>query len=85
MHLTDNQFRWKWWIFAGFKLDKESESFSVMSNSLWQMDYTVHGILQARLLEWVAIPFSRGLPKPVIEPRSSSLQADSLSAEPLSN
>ena len=25
------------------------------------MDYTVHGILQARILEWVAFPFSRGL------------------------
>ena len=24
------------------------------------MDYTVYGILQARILEWVAIPFSRG-------------------------
>ena len=24
------------------------------------MDYTVHGILQTRILEWVAIPFSRG-------------------------
>ena len=24
------------------------------------MDCTVHGILQARILEWVAIPFSRG-------------------------
>ena len=24
------------------------------------MDYTVHGILQARMLEWVAVPFSRG-------------------------
>ena len=23
-------------------------------------DYTVHGILQARMLEWVAVPFSRG-------------------------
>ena len=28
------------------------------------MDYTVHGILQARILEWVAIPFSRGSSKP---------------------
>ena len=27
------------------------------------MDYTVHGILQARLLEWVAGPFTRDLPK----------------------
>ena len=24
------------------------------------MDYSVHGILQARILEWVAYPFSRG-------------------------
>ena len=24
------------------------------------MDYIVHGILQARILEWVAFPFSRG-------------------------
>ena len=27
------------------------------------MDYTVHGILQARILEWVAFPFSRVSPK----------------------
>ena len=25
-----------------------------------RMDYRVHGILQARILEWVAFPFSRG-------------------------
>ena len=24
------------------------------------MDYTIHGILQARILEWVTFPFSRG-------------------------
>ena len=24
------------------------------------MDHIVHGILQARILEWVAVPFSRG-------------------------
>ena len=28
------------------------------------MDYIVHEILQARLLEWVAIPFSRGSSQP---------------------
>ena len=28
------------------------------------MDYTVHGILQARILEWVAIVFSRGSSQP---------------------
>ena len=28
------------------------------------MDYTVHGILQSRILEWVATPFSRGSSQP---------------------
>ena len=28
------------------------------------MDYTVHGILQTRILEWVAFPFSRGSSQP---------------------
>ena len=28
------------------------------------MDYTVHGILQARIQEWVAFPFSRGSSHP---------------------
>jgi len=28
------------------------------------MDYTVHGVLQARILEWVAILFSRGSSQP---------------------
>ena len=28
------------------------------------MDYTVHGILQARILEWVVFPFSRGSSQP---------------------
>ena len=40
------------------------------------MDYTVHGILQARILEWVAFP------NPGMEPRSPTLQVDSLPAEP---
>ena len=46
------------------------------------MDYTVHGILQVRILEWVAFPFSRGLSNPGIEPRTPALQADSLPAQP---
>ena len=45
-------------------------------------NYTVHGILQARILEWVAFPFSRGSSQPRIKPRSHALQADSLPAEP---
>ena len=51
------------------------------------MDYnppisSVHGIFQARILEWVAIPFSRDLPDPGIEPGSPALHTDSLPFEP---
>ena len=28
------------------------------------VDYTVHGILQARILDWVAFPFSKGSSQP---------------------
>ena len=34
------------------------------------MDYTVHGILQARILEWGAVPFSRGSPQTGLNPGS---------------
>ena len=43
---------------------------------------SVHGILQARTLQWVAIPFSRGSSWPRIESGSPALQADSLPSEP---
>ena len=43
---------------------------------------SVHGILQARILEWVAIPFSGDLPDPGIEPWSPALRADPLPSEP---
>ena len=39
----------------------ESESHSVMSDSSCEpMDCTIHGILQAKILEWVDFSFSRG-------------------------
>ena len=41
-----------------------SENHSVVSNSLQPMDCTVHGILQAKILEWVAFPFSKGSSQP---------------------
>ena len=45
--------------------------------------FSVHRIFQARIREWVAIPFSRDLPDPGVEPRSPALQADySLSETP---
>ena len=72
-------------LFLVSKPNPESESeiasCSVVSNSL-----RVHGlyslqdyiILQARILEWVAFPFSRRSS----QPRSPALQADSLPVEP---
>ena len=42
---------------------------------------SVHGILQARILEWVTIPFCMDLPNPGIEPMSLALQEDSLPSE----
>ena len=41
-------------------------------------DSSVHGILQARILQQAAIPFSRGSSRPRDEPGSPALQADSL-------
>ena len=44
--------------------------------------FSVHGIVQARILECIAIIFPRDLPNPGIEPGSPALQADSLPSEP---
>ena len=43
---------------------------------------SVHGILQARILEWIAIPFSRDLPNPGIKLGFPALQVDSLPSKP---
>jgi hypothetical protein len=44
--------------------------------------FSVHGIFQARILEWVAISFSEDLPNVGIKPKSPELQTDSLPFEP---
>ena len=55
--------------------------------TLWDPMYcslpgsSVHGILQARILEWIAFPSPGDLPDPVIELRPPALQADSLPSE----
>ena len=43
---------------------------------------TVHGIFQARILEWVAIPFSGGSSHPKDGNWLSHIQADSLPSQP---
>ena len=44
---------------------------------------SVHGIFQARVLEWLLFLFSGDLPDSEIKPRSLASQADSLPPEPL--
>ena len=59
------------------------------STLAWKIPWTVAwqallpmGILQARILEWVACPLPGDLPDPGIELRSPVLQVDSLPSEP---
>ena len=60
------EFRERW--------ESESESCSAASNPLQPHgNYAVHGILQARILEWVAYPSPVDLPYPGIEPESPAL------------
>ena len=62
-------------------------SRSVVSNSVtpWTAACQAplsRGILQARILEWVAMPVSRGSSQPGIKPRFPASQVDSLLSEP---
>ena len=45
-------------------------------------DYTVHGILQARILEWIAVAFSRGSSQPKDQTQVSCIAGGSLPSEP---
>ena len=51
----------------------ENESHSFVSDPLWPHGLYVHGILQARILEWVAFPFSRGSSQPRDQTRVSCI------------
>ena len=60
------------------KIEKSEELVKVKVTQLCltlcdPMDCTVHGILQARILEWVAVPFSRGSPEPRNQSRVSCI------------
>ena len=43
-----------------------------------QLGSSVHGMLQARVLEWIVMPSSKECSNPGIEHRSPTLQVDSL-------
>ena len=45
------------------------------------MDHTVHGIFQARILEWVAFPFSRGYYQPLDRTQVSRIAGASFTTE----
>ena len=67
---------------AGIDSESESEVAQLCPTLCNPMDCSlrgssIHGILQARILEWVAISFSRGSSQPRTE-----LQADALTSEP---
>ena len=49
---------------------KVAQSFLTLCDP---MDYTVHGILQKRILEWVAFPFSSGSSQPRNQTQVSGL------------
>ena len=79
----------KYTIRGSHMSEKQSESVScsVPSESLQPHRLqlpgsSVHGISQARNLEWVAIPSPGDLPNPGLKPRSPALQADFLPSEP---
>ena len=75
----------------GVKTDGAKKSFGVWSLSRVQLfcdpldcslpGSSVHGISQARTLEWVAISFSRDLPHAGMDPVSPAL-ADFFTTEP---
>ena len=56
-----HHFKTKWVQLLATHKPIKRQSCLTLSNP---EDYTVHGILQARILEWVAFPFSRGSSQP---------------------
>ena len=78
-HLMRRAGHWKWpWCWE--RLESESESCSVVSDSLRPMDY---GILQARILEWVSFPFSRKSSHPRDRTQISCIAGIFFTSEPL--
>ena len=72
------------------KYESESEVVQSCPNLCSPMDCSLpgssaHGIFQARILEWVAISFSRGSSQPRDRTHSPPFQAEALTSEPAGN
>ena len=52
------------WIMQGTMVSLKVKVIQSCPTLCDPIDYIVHGILQARILEWVAFPFSRGSSQP---------------------
>ena len=86
------EFRWKirtpiYQLVNQDNYDKMKVKVSINHSVIWLWDpmdcmsvFSVHGILQARMLKWVAIPFSRESSNPGIG--SPTLQTEFLLSEP---
>ena len=73
-------------IIFNFKMKSESEVAQSCPTLCDPVDSSppgssVHGILPAKILEWLAFPSPGDLPDPGIKPRSPALQADVLTSE----
>ena len=74
-----------WKVFLSLLFSGKEKKVKVTQSCLTlcnPINYTVHGILQARILEWVALPFSRGSSEPRDRIQVSHITVDSLPAEP---
>ena len=71
---TDNHFVFIPYVLSHLQENASTSPYDPMGCSL--PGSSVHGISQARILEWVAMSSSRGFPNPGIEPESPALQAD---------
>ena len=65
------------WFYQKWMIEWKSLRHVQLFVTLWTI-----WSMEARILKWVVILFSRVLPNPGIEPRSPTLQVDSLPAEP---
>ena len=66
IEIGDNELKGWYEITEILQSGKRNEVIVIQSClTLWDsLNYAVHGILQARILKWVAIPFSRGSSQP---------------------